>query len=202
MHTLFDSSKEINLLPFDGEAYYYGPIFSLSESKNIYSQLVNEIDWKSDVLMMFGKKITTSRKVAWYGDNEYSYTYSQSTKKAIQWTELLLELKKHVQDLTGATYNSCLLNLYHDGKEGMTWHSDNESMLCEQASIASLSFGAPRKFKFKHRLEKFSVELTLENAGLLDMLGATQVNWLHSLPKSKTVHSPRINLTFRKVKKI
>jgi alkylated DNA repair dioxygenase AlkB len=146
---------------------------------------------------MFGKHIITKRKVAWYGDNEFEYTYSNITKRALLWTAELRELKQIVERHTKAGYNSCLLNLYHSGDEGMAWHSDDESDLVENASIASITFGAKRKFSFKHKINKQKIDVELEHGSLLEMSGSTQKFWLHRLPPTTKIHSPRINLTFR-----
>lgn len=104
-----------------------------------------------------------------------------------------------VEKTSGVSFNSCLLNLYHNGEEGMAWHSDDERSLGKNTTIASLSFGAERKFCFKHKITKTTVSIMLGNGSLLVMKGATQTNWLHSLPKTKKVSSPRINLTFRNI---
>ncbi len=159
------------------------------------------IPWENDVIHMFGKCIITKRKVTWYGDNPFEYSYSNITKKALPWTQELLELKKLTETLTGEIYNSCLLNLYHSGEEGMGWHSDDEKELKRNGAIASLSFGAERKFVFKHKTTKEKVELVLDHGSLLVMKGATQSFWLHRLPPTKKVGTPRINLTFRKIVK-
>jgi alkylated DNA repair dioxygenase AlkB len=148
----------------------------------------------------FGKNITTKRKVAWYGDSVYLYTYSNTTKRASAWTKDLFELKQIVEKYAETKFNSCLLNLYHNGNEGMGWHSDDEKPLGKNNTIASLSFGAERKFSFKHKQTKQTVSLVLEHGSLLIMKGATQSNWLHSLPKSKNMTQPRINLTFRSIR--
>jgi alkylated DNA repair dioxygenase AlkB len=157
------------------------------------------IQWKNDEAVIFGRHIITKRKAAWYGDSSYSYTYSGTTKQALPWTKELLELKNTAEQLTGTKYNSCLLNLYHNGDEGMAWHSDDESSLGVNTSIASFSFGAERKFSFKHKRTSESHSVLLENGSLLLMKGATQTNWLHCLPKSKKVTAPRVNLTFRTI---
>jgi alkylated DNA repair dioxygenase AlkB len=115
------------------------------------------------------------------------------------WTADLVELKKLAEQLTGATYNSCLLNLYHNGNEGMAWHSDDEKALAKNGSIASFSFGAERKFSFKHKTTKETVSVFLEHGSLLVMKDATQTNWLHRLPPTTKVSTPRVNLTFRAI---
>ncbi len=68
-----------------------------------------------------------------------------------------------------------------------------------ESSIASLSFGAVRKFAFKHVKTGERLDIELENGSLLDMKGTIQQNWYHSLPKTKKVKQLRINLTFRRM---
>jgi len=186
-----------NLLPYDGIVNYYGKVMPVDKANHYLDTLLNTIQWKNDEAIIFGRHIITKRKVAWYGDEGYSYTYSNTTKQALPWTQELLELKALTEELCGDKFNSCLLNLYHDGNEGMAWHSDDEKSLGKNTSIASLSFGAERKFGLKHRLSKEPIGLILEHGSLLVMKGATQTNWLHSLPKSTKIKTPRVNLTFR-----
>jgi alkylated DNA repair dioxygenase AlkB len=199
MTSLFDNERIANLLPCDGEVVYFGRVIPLVEANHYLNILLQDIQWKNDEAVIFGKHIITKRKAAWYGDSSYSYTYSGTTKQALPWTKELLALKTIAENLTGTKYNSCLLNLYHNGDEGMAWHSDDESSLGINTSIASFSFGAERKFSFKHKRTDESRSLLLENGSLLLMKGATQTNWLHSLPKSKKVIAPRVNLTFRTI---
>lgn len=188
-----------NILPYNGITKYYGRIMNLALADEFYEKLLKNIDWRNDEAMMFGKKIITKRKVAWYGEHEFEYTYSKITKRALPWTEELSELKKMAELETNETYNSCLLNLYHDGSEGMAWHSDAEKDLKKNGSIASLSFGAERKFALKHKNTKLKVDVWLEHGSLLEMKDTTQDYWLHRLPPTKKVFEPRINLTFRTI---
>lgn len=194
---LFNTNIETNLLPYNGMVNYFGKIMSREDDLRYLDALLYTIPWKNDEAKIFGRHIITKRKVAWYGDDNYSYTYSNTTKHSLPWTPELTELKELTEKLTGARFNSCLLNLYHNGGEGMSWHSDDEKSLGKDTAIASLSFGAERKFVLKHRLSKESVPIVLESGSLLVMKGTTQTNWLHSLPKSKKVLTPRVNLTFR-----
>jgi len=194
---LFDLDTEQNLLPNNGTVNYFGPVFTPKLADHFYHQLLNTIDWKNDEARIFGKQYITKRKVAWYGDLGYSYTYSNITKVALPWTQDLLKLKKVVEDVSGFTYNSCLLNLYHSGDEAMGWHSDDEKSLEKNSCIASLSLGAERKFSFKHKNSGQTVSLNLESGSLLLMKNETQTYWLHRLNKSTKIKQPRINLTFR-----
>ncbi len=192
-------NKPGNLLPFDGVVHYHGVIMDKEFADQFYHQLFNEIQWTNDEAVIFGKKITTKRKVAWYADKAFSYTYSGITKTALPWTPLLQELKHRVEIESGNTYNSCLLNLYHNGREGMAWHSDAEKDLQKNGAIGSLSFGAERKFSFKHKKTKQTVSKILQHGSLLVMKGETQSYWMHRLSPTKTVNHPRINLTFRSI---
>jgi alkylated DNA repair dioxygenase AlkB len=196
---LFSTETIKNILPFDGVTNYHGIILNKDQCAFYYQKLLETIQFKNDEAIIFGKKIITKRKVAWYGASEYSYTYSKVTKTANIFTKELLELKKIVEKESGETYNSCLLNLYHSGEEGMAYHSEGEKMLKKNGAIGSLSLGAERKFSFKHKENKQRIDIVLENGSLLVMKKGTQTNWLHRLPPTKKVKSPRINLTFRSI---
>ena len=188
-----------NLLPFDGEVYYYPNILSISDSKKYYENLLKNIEWKNDEAIIFGKHIVTDRKVALYGNSNFLYGYSNTIKKALPWTKELIDLKKIAEQKCNISFNACLLNLYHNGNENMGWHSDDEKALGNQPVIASISLGADRKFSFKHKTTKQTVSLVLEKGSLLIMKGDTQTHWLHKLPPTTLVKSPRINLTFRNI---
>ncbi|WP_294240558.1 alpha-ketoglutarate-dependent dioxygenase AlkB [uncultured Chryseobacterium sp.] len=201
MLSLFEdiSDYPLNLLPKDGTVHYYGKVFSREKADAYYDYLFQQIPWENDEAIIFGKLIITKRKVAWFGDQPFEYTYSKRTKYAKPWTPELLELKRKCEEITGETYNSCLLNLYHDGSEGMAYHSDAEKDLKKHGAIASLTFGAERKFLFKHKTENEKAEVFLENGSLLVMKGTTQDHWLHRLPTTTKVKTPRVNLTFRTI---
>jgi alkylated DNA repair dioxygenase AlkB len=200
---LFDNiiDKTKNWLPQDGTVNYYGKLFNQKEADYYFDTLISTIEWRNDEAIIFGKRIITKRKVAWYGEKSFEYTYSNTTKYALPWTKELLELKNIIEKETGETFNSCLLNLYHNGEEGMAWHSDGETDLKKNGAIGSLSFGAERKFAFKHKQTNEKIQLILEHGSLLIMKDTTQTNWLHRLPPIKKVTTPRVNLTFRTVVK-
>jgi alkylated DNA repair dioxygenase AlkB len=187
----------VNLLPFDGAADYYGNVLASAEARHYLDRMLRRIEWRNDEAVIFGRHIVTKRKVAWYGDRSYSYAYSGKVRDALWWTPELLELKKVVEGICGRAFNSCLLNLYHNGDEGMAWHSDDEKTLEPDGAIASLSLGAERKFSFRHRKTRETVSVQLEAGSLLVMHGVTQTHWMHALPKTKKVTLPRVNLTFR-----
>lgn len=188
---------KINLLTPDGVAYYYGKIFTFDEAYEYFHSLLQNIRWKNDEAVVFGKHIITKRKTAWYGDPGHVYIYSNTEKKALPWTRELTRIKQVVENLSNTKFNSCLLNLYHDGNVGMGWHSDDEKSIEGNSSIASVSFGADVRFYFKHKQSKKTISVLLENGSQLLMKYVTPKNWLHSLHKSTKITLPRINLTFR-----
>ena len=190
---------QTNLLPKDGIVVYYKNLLTSQEANRYFDCLLDTIEWKNDQAFIYGKLIITKRKVAWYGDTDFEYTYSKITKRALPRTPELVELKQMIEDKTGEKFNSCLLNLYHNGDEGMAWHSDAEKELKKNGAIGSLSLGAERKFTFKHKETQETISLILENGSLLLMKGHTQTSWLHRLPPTKLISTPRINLTFRSI---
>jgi alkylated DNA repair dioxygenase AlkB len=196
---LINNNKIVQVLNRDGRVDYYGKITTNVEANLYFEILLQNIVWKNDEAIILGKHIITKRKTAWYGDSDYLYTYSNTTRRALPWTSELRDLKQLVEKLTETKFNSCLLNLYHDGNEGLAWHSDDEKVLRRNGTIASLSFGAERKFSLKHKKTKQTISIVLEHGSLLVMKDETQVYWLHSLPKTKKIVMPRINLTFREI---
>lgn len=186
-----------NLLPTDGEAFYFKDFLSAEEANKLFERLLHDIRWRKDELRLFGKTYVTEREVAWYADPGLKYRYSGATKHPLDWHPALLELKRYIEARTHQTFNACLLNLYHHGDQGMGWHSDDEPELGDTPAIASVSLGAERKFAFKHKHKDLKQTIWLENGSLLMMQGATQKFWKHGLPKSKKVKEARINLTFR-----
>ncbi len=193
------SNAQIKVLDTDGRVVYFPSIFESDRCAELFSALIDSLDWRVDQIYMFGKLVTTKRKVAWVGDAGCSYKYSGVKKEPQPWTPELLHIKNQLEKISQWKFNSCLLNLYHDGDEGMGWHSDDEPELDQSAPIASLSLGGERKFSFKHKTDKTNVSLILENGSVLLMHAPTQQFWQHSLVKTKRPVARRMNLTFRAI---
>ena len=188
-----------NILKEGGYAQYFGPILAPEKGDHLFQKLLEEINWKQDEISIFGNITKTRRKVAWHAEIPASYTYSRMTKIALPFTQSILELKKLAENITDEKFNSCLLNLYHDGTEGMGWHADDEKEIKAGSAIGSISLGADRKFSFKHKTKDINVDQVLEHGSLLVMKGDTQTKWKHCLRTSKHITKPRINLTFRQI---
>lgn len=193
---LFDSEFiNQNLLPFDGTVYYNSSF--IDNPSDISNLLLNEIDLVQDEIKIFGKHHIMNRKIAWI--SEQDYWYGGTLKKGKPWTKTLLSIKKQLENETGVKFNACLVNYYPSGEDGMGWHSDDELELKRNGTIASISLGAERPFKFKHNTTKQILSINLASGSLLLMKDEIQHFWKHMLPKTKKVKSPRVNLTFRQM---
>ncbi|SFD84393.1 Alkylated DNA repair dioxygenase AlkB [Chitinophaga sp. CF118] len=190
-----------NLLPEDGEVYFYPELFTTVESDRLYELLSREIEWKQEPIFIMGKSILQPRLTAWYGDIDKPYSYSGITMEPHHWTPALLEIKSKIETIAGVCFTSVLLNFYRDGKDSMGWHRDNEKELGVNPVIGSVSFGSPRTFCLKHYKEKTLIKkIPLTHGSFLLMKGSTQHHWLHSIPKQPGITGGRINLTFRVIK--
>ena len=189
-----------NLLPVDGEVFFFPAFFCESESDHYYKALIQQIAWKQEPIIIFGKEVMQPRLTAWYGDEGKSYRYSGITMQPEHWTEALLDIKQRIEIIAGVSFNSALLNLYRDGKDSMGWHRDNEKELGTNPVIGSVSFGASRNFKLRHYTNKAqTVSVNLSHGSFLLMQGQTQHCWMHSIPKTAKPLGPRINITFRNI---
>ncbi|MGM8885678.1 alpha-ketoglutarate-dependent dioxygenase AlkB family protein [Psychrobacter sp. 1U2] len=202
MTDLFAPDPTDNLLPHDGQVNDLGIV--IENSDELYQTLLHQLPWQADIITLFGKTHITKRQIVWMGDSGLSYQYSGHTRQALPWTESVFHVKQLVeQQLTSigieADFNSCLLNYYPTGSEGMGYHADDEKELGDQPIIVALSLGATRKFVFKHKKTQDKVELYLESGQLIVMHGETQSHWKHTITKTKTVNQGRISLTFRRM---
>lgn len=195
--SLFSESREI--LPLDGSAILHPQFLDTNLAEGAFLELLNANPWESHEIVVFGHKHTEPRLSTWHADDGIRYTYSNRERTPVPWTPLLLRLRDLCERVCGSTFNSVLVNLYRDGKDGMGWHADDEKENGYEPTIASLSLGASRRFDFQHRFLKRVESVQLHDGDLVVMSGASQSHWLHRIAKTKRPVGPRINLTFRKV---
>lgn len=181
----------------DAEVIFYPAYFTPAESDVYLQRLTDHIAWEQQQLKLYGRIIAAPRLTAWYGDPGMTYSYSGLTLNPHPWNDDLLAIKRRLEQTAAVRFNSVLLNLYRDESDSVSWHSDDEPELGQNPVIASVSFGAVRRFQFKHKSLEQHVDLELTHGSLLLMRGPTQHYWKHQLPKSKKPHEPRLNLTFR-----
>lgn len=163
-------------------------------------QLVDELHWQQTPIRIYGREVMQPRLTAWYGDADATYRYSGVTHEPLPWHPLLSDIKTRVEHYCASTFNSVLCNYYRSGQDSMGWHSDNEPELGPTPAIASLSFGAARRFLLQHKKDKsLQWQCSLGEGDLLLMRGATQRFYRHSVPKTAKATELRINLTFRRI---
>ena len=164
----------------------------------IAAELRQSLAWQQKPIVIFGREVLQPRLTAWYGDADCAYVYSGKRNEPLPWTPALAELRIAVEQVTATRFNSVLANCYRHGQDSMGWHSDDERELGPFPAIASLSFGATRRFCLRHRKRKTErMDLMLQAGDLLLMAGATQANYRHALPKTATSQGERLNFTFR-----
>ena len=188
----------------DAEVTYFPNLFPSAQATMHFKQLAENIDWVQNKITMYGKENPVPRLEAWYGDEGMHYSYSGIQMEPKPWTETLLELKSTVEPIAGTIFNSVLINYYRDGNDRVGWHSDDEKELGEAPIIGSVSLGAERRFKLRHKqyaLNRQKAELILENGSLLMMKGDTQRFWKHEIPRTAVPVAGRINLTFRVIRR-
>ncbi|MBT8145258.1 MAG: alpha-ketoglutarate-dependent dioxygenase AlkB [Gammaproteobacteria bacterium] len=191
------SSRSIDL--GDAELYEYQQAFSTEESKRYFSSLIENVNWQNASIRIAGRLIPIPRLQCWVADSGLSYSYSGITMQPQRWSEELLQIRSRVEALADQPFNAVLINLYRDGNDSVAWHADDEPELGCNPVVASVSFGASRPFDLKHRSNDSKRRLILSDGSVLVMGKTLQNNWLHQLPKVKTLQDPRINLTFRRI---
>ncbi|XP_076435019.1 DNA oxidative demethylase ALKBH2-like [Babylonia areolata] len=188
----------------------YVRLFTKSEADSILQDLEKSVTYNTGQLarvMMFGKWVDIPRKQTAYGEEGLTYTFSGNTVPARPWIPSLTRIRDILTSLTGVHFNFVLVNRYKDGCDYMGEHKDDEKDLSPDCPIASLSFGQPRDFYFKHQDSRGKnatrtverVSLVLEHGGLLLMKAPTNQYWYHALPQRKRLGQVRVNLTFRKM---
>lgn len=192
------ASEEPKLTKINNGEYFYLPnFFSPNEASDYLEAFKENIDWKQEEMLMYGKMIKFPRLTAWYGDNDKPYSFSGIKLSPKAWNKELLQIKEKIEPVANATFNSVLLNRYRDGNDSISWHTDAEKELGTNPIIASVNLGAERKFQLRHRDTQEKIEIVLQHGSLLIMGGELQHYWQHQVPKTKTVVKERINLTFR-----
>lgn len=182
----------------DGELRYWPHALSADEARDFFAALIGSIGWVQEQIVIFGEPKRVPRLVAWHGDPGTGYTYSGTLHEPQPWTPELGSIRRRIESLCGRSFNSVLLNRYRDGRDGMGWHADDEPELGRNPAIASVSLGATRRFRLRHRRNACEpIVLPLTTGSLLLMAGPLQHHWVHAVPKTAIPVGERINLTFR-----
>lgn len=200
---LFERDAAVASVHFDlpdAEVDLFPGFLPFPDNDRLLAELGETVVWKQETIMMYGRSMPIPRLSAWYGELESVYTYSGISMKPLSWTPPLSEIKRGVERETNLEFNCVLLNLYRNGRDSVSWHSDDEPELGKNPVIASVSLGETRKFQLRNKLRSdLKQEIELPHGSLLLMSGSTQECWRHQVPKTSREVGPRINLTFRNI---
>lgn len=199
---IFSSNQEgnVEVKINNGSYIYISSFYDKITADKYFSRLISDIKWKQESMNMYGKQIPFPRLTAWYGDNDKPYTFSGITLNPNLWSPGLAKIKADVEPIANVNFNSVLLNRYRNGNDSISWHTDAEKELGKNPVIASVNFGAERKFQLKHTETGERIDILLKHGSLLIMKGELQHFWKHQIPKTKKVIGERVNLTFRVIK--
>jgi alkylated DNA repair dioxygenase AlkB len=178
---------------------YFPAFLKAQDADSLLSSLWNELSWRQQKIRIFGREVMQPRLICWQSDPGINYSYSGLDLLHSPWHPQLDGLRSKMQSELGLVFNSVLVNAYRNGQDSMGWHSDDEPELGKAPAIASISLGAERMFRVREKRARRSAGFILQNGSLLLMSGEFQARNQHSVPKSKTVHDLRINLTFRRI---
>ncbi len=192
-------SEGVRIEMIDGDVWLIDGFITRARADGALATLISDVDWEQHRIRIHGREVASPRLSAWYGDPGARYSYSGLSLSPKPWLAAISDIRARIEPIANTRFNSALLNLYRDGRDSMGWHSDDEPELGDEPVIASVSLGAPRRIRLKHRLraELPPVALTLTHGSLLIMRGRTQACWKHQVPKTRQIHEPRVNLTYR-----
>lgn len=169
-------------------------LFDPETSTAALEGLIAELDWEQQTFTIYGRTMPMPRLIAMYGP--VGYRYSGVVHPPRPMPARLDAIRRDVEKASGRRFNSVLANLYRDGRDSVGWHRDSDYAHGGQPDIASVSFGATRRFELRDRAgARASVDL--ESGSLLLMTGDAVARWWHRLAKTTATVGPRVNLTFR-----
>jgi len=197
-HDLFES-RSIKSSLVDANIEYWPGFLTTQSATELFGHLLDQTEWRQEQITVYGKTHDAPRLSCWVADSGLDYRYSNMTMSPVAWSSALIALKQRIESLLGVRFNSVLLNYYRNGQDSNGWHSDDEPELGKNPVIASVSLGAVRDFKLRHKSnQQLKHTISLQHGSLLLMSGRTQTCWQHQVPKRVDV-GPRINLTFRSI---
>lgn len=127
-----------------------------------------------------------------------SYAYSGSVHPESPWDKYVQEMMEQVNHDFGCSFNSCLVNLYQDGSQYISPHSDDDRGLDVNGQVVSISLGAERPMTVCAKDMSQKMNINLGHGSLFMMEGKMfQKLYTHGINKTSKMIGPRVSLTFR-----
>ena len=169
-----------------GGIVYRPGLLTAAQAQRWFERLRDEIAWGHERRMMYEREVDVPRLMARFELDD------------AQLPPLLKVAAQAVADATGVRYTSLGLNYYRDGRDSVAPHHDKLQELQPGYPIALLSLGATRLMRLSTQAApKRHLQIDLEPGSLLTMSYASQLHWLHGIPKQSGDQLPRISLAFR-----
>lgn len=192
----------VELLGDGSSALYWSDAVAVADADRLLDALVVETDWRHEEVTVIGRRVMQPRLTSWQGDPGAHYTYSGLALQPQPWGAAVTEVRNVAEAFAVTSFDSVLLNHYRGGRDSMGWHADDEKALGVEPVIASVSFGGLRRFVLRRRDDpSVRVEVEPAHGSVIVMSGRTQHDWLHSVPRTARAVEPRINLTFRRLRR-
>jgi alkylated DNA repair dioxygenase AlkB len=173
---------------------YDREVFDLPTADAHLAGLLTEVAWERHEFRIYGRTMPVPRLIALYGT--VGYRYSGIEHAPCPLPPRVAVIRDRVEAATGRRFNAVLLNLYRDGRDSVSWHRDADYEHGENGDIASVSFGAVRRFQLRDHAGGIA-SLDLEPGSVLLMHAEALKRWWHCIPKTTRPVGPRVNLTFR-----
>jgi alkylated DNA repair dioxygenase AlkB len=149
----------------------------------LFEHLLSTTAWRSAEEQMYDRVVAVPRLLALLPQDGPGHPLLDALGAALS--------RRYGQQLTRTT-----LALYRDGRDSVAWHGDRVARRMDEALVATVSLGGPRRFLLRPYGGGASLAWSLGLGDLLVMGGSCQRTWQHAIPKLAHAE-PRIAIMFR-----
>jgi len=155
----------------------------VSGHDRLFDELERGLDWRAEKRHMYDRTVAVPRLLA-----------SVPAEGAGQ--PIIEQMRQALSARYGEDFVRLMAALYRDGHDSVAWHGDTTARDMDQALVATVSLGEPRRFLLRPAEGGRSIALPAGRGDLIVMGGTCQRTWRHAIPK--VAHAgPRIALMFR-----
>ncbi|HEY1559205.1 MAG TPA: alpha-ketoglutarate-dependent dioxygenase AlkB [Kofleriaceae bacterium] len=147
----------------------------------LFDRLTTSLEWRSESRPMYDRVVAVPRLLA-----------------SVPAVDVIADMQRALGKRYGEDFARTTAALYRDGSDSVAFHGDTTARDLEQAVVATVSLGEPRKFLLKPAAGGGSITYRLGRGDLIVMGGTCQRTWRHAIPKAVSA-GPRIALMFRPV---
>ena len=158
----------------------------LPEADELYAVLAEKAPWKQGTVWRYDHTWDEPRLSAWIRPGPTAPH------------PLVTLVHKELRRQYGVALDGASLCWYRDGNDAMAPHRDDDLRWCEDTVIAILTLGARRPWTLGPRAQRtVAHDIAPASGDLLVMGGATQMSWIHGVPRVPGLRDGRISLQWR-----